>query len=121
MIKTIAFLKRKAGLTRAAFIHYYETRHAPLILSIAPQICDYRRNFLVPDVAILAAGAAPPDFDVVTELWYPDQAAFAAAMAAFTDPVNARRIAADEEQVFDRTCTRFYTVEEHASPRTAVR
>ena len=72
MIKTIAFLKRKAGLTRAAFIHYYETRHAPLILSIAPQICDYRRNFLVPEGAILAPGAAPPDFDVVTELWYPD-------------------------------------------------
>ncbi len=35
MIKTIAFLKRRAGLTRAGFIHYYETRHAPLILSIA--------------------------------------------------------------------------------------
>ena len=38
MIKTIAFLKRKAGLSREAFIRYYETRHAPLILSIAPQI-----------------------------------------------------------------------------------
>jgi uncharacterized protein (TIGR02118 family) len=121
MIKTIAFLKRRAGLTRAGFIHYYETRHAPLILSIAPQICDYRRNFLVSEGAILAPGAAAPDFDVVTELWYPDEAAFAAAMAAFTDPVNAQRIAADEEQVFDRSCTRFYTVEEHVSPGTAIR
>jgi uncharacterized protein (TIGR02118 family) len=120
MIKTIAFLKCKAGLTREAFIHYYETRHAPLILSIAPQICDYRRNFLVAGGAIVAAGAAAPDFDVVTELWYPDKAAFAAAMAAFTDPVNAQRIAADEEHVFDRAHTRFYTVEEHVSPRAAV-
>jgi uncharacterized protein (TIGR02118 family) len=115
MIKTIALLKAKPGLTRAEFIHYYETKHAPLILAIAPQICDYRRNFLVTEGAIIAAGAAPRDFDVVTELWYPDAAAFAAAMAAFTDPVNARRIAQDEENVFDRAYTRFYTVEEHAS------
>ena len=85
MIKNIAFLKCKPGLTRQAFIHYYETRHVPLILSIAPQICDYRRNFLVHDGAILAPGAAVPDFDVVTELWYPDQAAYNAAMAALTD------------------------------------
>ena len=56
MIKTIAFLKRKAELSREAFIRYYETRHAPLILSIAPQICDYRRNFLIEEGAIVAPG-----------------------------------------------------------------
>jgi uncharacterized protein (TIGR02118 family) len=116
MIKTIAFLKRKPGLSREAFIDYYERRHAPLILSLAPQICDYRRNFLMAEGAIVAPGAAIPDFDVVTELWYADQAAFSAAMAAFTDPVNARRIAADEENVFDRAHTRFYTVDERCSP-----
>ena len=52
----------------------------------------------------------------MTELWYPDAAAFAAAMAAFTDPVNAQRIADDEENVFDRAYARFYTVEERRSP-----
>lgn len=115
MIKTIAFLKRKAGLTREEFIQYYESRHAPLILSIAPQVCEYRRNFLLPEGAITAPGAAPLDFDVVTELWYPDRAAFEAAMAAFTSPANAARIAADEEQVFERAFTRFYLVEERSS------
>ena len=117
MIKTIAFLKRRAGMSQEAFERYYETRQAPLILSIAPQICDYRRNFLIAEGAILAPGAQRPDFDVVTELWYPDAAAFAAAMAAFTDPVNAARIAADEEHVFDRAFTRFFTVEERRSPQ----
>ena len=101
MIKTIAFLKRKAGLSQAQFIEYYETRHAPLILSIAPQVCDYRRNFLMPEGAILAPGAPLPDFDVVTELWYADGYC-PSAMAAFTDPVNAARIAADEENALDR-------------------
>jgi len=115
MIKTIAFLKRKAGLNREEFIHRYESVHAPLILSIAPQVCDYRRNFLLPERAITAAGAPALDFDVVTELWYADRESFAAAMAAFTCSANAARIAADEEQIFDRAFTRFYVVEERSS------
>jgi uncharacterized protein (TIGR02118 family) len=116
VIKTVAFLKRKPGMTQEAFERYYETCHAPLILSIAPQVCDYRRNFLRTEGAIVVPGLPAPDFDVVTELWYPDEAAFAAAMAAFTDPVNAKRIADDEENVFDRRYTRFYAVDEHRSP-----
>lgn len=116
MIKTIAFLRKKAGMSQEAFERYYETRHAPLILSIAPQICDYRRNFLRTAGAIVAPGLPALDFDVVTELWYPDEAAFAQAMAAFTDPVNAKRIADDEENVFDRAYTRFHAVTESRSP-----
>jgi uncharacterized protein (TIGR02118 family) len=112
MVKTIAFLKKKAGLSREAFIEYYETRHVPLILEIAPQISEYRRNFLIEHGAIIASGAPPLDFDVVTELCYPDREAYAAAMAAFTLPENAQRIARDEENVFDRSRTRFFEVDE---------
>lgn len=116
MIKTIAFLKRKPGLSQEDFIRYYETRHVPLILSIAPQICGYRRNFLIAEGAIIYPGATMPDFDVVTELWYADEGALKAAMAAFTDPGNAQRIAADEENLFERALTRFFTVDERISP-----
>jgi uncharacterized protein (TIGR02118 family) len=115
-VKTVAFLKRKSGMPRAAFIDYYETRHAPLILELAPQISAYRRNYLVEAGAILAQGVEAPDFDVVTELYYADREAFAAAMRAFTEPRNAARIASDEENLFDRSKTRFYVVEERASP-----
>jgi uncharacterized protein (TIGR02118 family) len=115
-MKTVAFLKRKAGLSQADFVAYYESRHAPLILSIAPQIQAYRRNYLCDQGAIVAPGLAAPDFDVVTELYYADRPAFDAALAAFTTPENAARIAADEENLFDRTKTRFYVVEERASP-----
>ena len=116
-IKVIAMLKRKPGLTDTDFQTYYETRHAPLILSIAPQIRDYRRNYLARDGAILAAGARWPDFDVVTELWFDGKSDFDAAMAAFTDPVNAARIAADEENVFDRSGTMFFVAVERGGPQ----
>jgi hypothetical protein len=114
VIKTIAFLRRRPDLTREAFIEYYETRHAPLIRRIAPQICDYRRNFLIEAGSIVVPGLAPLDFDVVTEIWYADRAAYEAAMAAFTEPANAERIARDEENLFDRTRTRFFEVEERS-------
>jgi hypothetical protein len=117
-VKTVAFLKRKAGMSRADFIAYYESTHAPLILSIAPQVEAYRRNYLCEDGAIVAPGLPPPDFDVVTELHYADRAAFDAALAAFTRPDNAARIASDEENLFDRSKTRFYVVEERASRRS---
>ena len=111
-VKVIAMLARKPGLSEQEFVDYYENRHAPLILSIAPQICDYRRNYLRREGAILAAGASLPEFDVVTELWFDDEAAFDAAMVAFTDPVNAARIARDEENVFDRSRTMFFVATE---------
>ena len=111
-VKVIAMLARKPGLGEPEFVRYYEERHAPLILSIAPQIRDYRRNYLHREGAILADDARPPEFDVVTELWFEDEAGFAAAMAAFTDPVNAARIARDEENVFDRSKTMFFVATE---------
>jgi len=117
-VKTVAFLKRKAGMAHADFVAYYESRHAPLILAIAPQIEGYRRNYLCEQGAIVAPGLPPPDFDVVTELYYADQAAFAAALSAFTAPDNAARIASDEENLFDRSKTRFYVVDERASRLT---
>ena len=115
MIKSIALLRRRADLGREAFIDYYERRHAPLILSLLPGIVDYRRNFAAFDGAFVNEGAAPFDFDVVTELWFADQAAYDAAIAVATAPDVAARIAADEENFLDRTGTRMFVVEERRS------
>lgn len=115
-IKTIALLRRRADLTRAAFIEYYETRHAPLILSLLPGIVEYRRNFCDFTNAFVFETAAPFDFDVVTELWFADRAAYERAMEIAASPDIAQRIAADEENLFDRSGSRMFVVEEHSSP-----
>jgi hypothetical protein len=116
MYKAIALLKRKAGLSREAFIDYDENHHAPLILATHPQICGYRRNFIDLEGAFIYPGATAPDFDVITELWYADRAAYEEAIAMFTDnPDIAARIGADEENFLDRSKTRMFIVEEHVS------
>lgn len=112
MLKCVALLKRKAGMPQDAFVAYYETRHAPLIISLAPQILAYRRNY-VDRAGAFEFGGATIDFDVVTELFFADRAAYDSFAARCAEPDVARQIAEDEENVFDRTATRMMVVEEH--------
>ena len=114
MFKTIALLRCKPGLTREAFVDYYETKHAPLIRSLLPGIVDYRRNFVDREGLFEFGGAAPIDFDVVTELWFEDRAAYDRFIARCAEPEIAQRIADDEENLFDRTASRMMIVEERA-------
>lgn len=111
MIKVIALLKAKAGLTRAEFIAYYETRHAPLILSLLPEIADYRRNYADHAGAFESAMAAI-DFDSVTEMRFANRAAYDRFLARAGQPEIADAIARDEENVFDRGATRMFVVDE---------
>lgn len=119
MFKSIALLKCKEGLSRADFIDYYETQHAPLICSLLPQVCGYRRNFLRAEGAFINASAAEPDYDVITELWFADKAAYGAAMLLCADPVIAQKIADDEAHFLNRAHTRMFQVDEYCSVFTA--
>ena len=112
MIKTIALLKRKPGMTHEQFVDCYENRHAPFIRAMLPAIVDYRRNYIGPDDARVFPGAAPVDFDVITELWFADQAAYDRAMALLAEPDNWAALVADEENLFDRDKTRMFVVRE---------
>ncbi len=113
MFKCIALLKRKPGLSREAFIDYYETRHAVLIRNLLPDILYYRRNFVDSAGAFIFPGAAPIDFDVITEIGFADRAAYDRFVAAAAEPDIAQRIATDEENLFDRNATRMLVVEEY--------
>ncbi len=111
MIKAIALLRKKEALSRDAFIAYYETRHAPLIRSLLPNIVDYRRNYVQRAGAFTSAIAAL-DFDSVTEMWFATRAHYDAFLAAAAHPETAALIAQDEENVFDRPATRMFVVDE---------
>lgn len=114
MYKVIALLERRVDLTHEAFVDYYERHHAPLILELMPNIVGYRRNYLDPEM-IVHAGGAVPDFDVMTELWFASRATFQSAMEVMGKPESMARLAADEENLFDRSKTRFIAVEERVS------
>lgn len=60
--------------------------------SLLPGILDYRRNYVGREGAFVYPGAAPMDFDVVTEQWFADREAYEAFIAKATDPEIAGHV-----------------------------
>jgi len=110
--KVMALLRKKPGLSKAAFIDHYENRHVPLIKSLFGGIVEYRRSYVDLTGAILSDGVAPPDFDVVTELWFKDRSGYQEMLAGPDNPEVAMRVADDEAQFLDCSKTRFFVVDE---------
>jgi hypothetical protein len=119
VLKSILLLKRKQGLTREEFLQYYERRHVPLVRTLLPSIARYTRNYL--DLTPVASGGTvgaelpgqPPDFDVITELWFEGPAQYEEFLNALADPEVARRLREDEESFLDRTTMRMFSVSEY--------
>jgi EthD domain len=65
MLKILAFLTKRQDLETSAFLEHYETKHIPLLRSLAPTPLVYKRSYLVRGEA-LNADDSSIDFDVVT-------------------------------------------------------
>jgi uncharacterized protein (TIGR02118 family) len=115
MFKVFGFLTRREGIEMRDFIDYYENKHVPLICSLAATPIIYKRRYLVRGEELTTEGGAV-DFDVMTELGFPDRAAFLAWMAQLSGPGVGEQVAADEAKFLARSRTRAYVVEEHVTP-----
>jgi uncharacterized protein (TIGR02118 family) len=93
-----------------AFIDYYENNHVPLVLSLAAEPAVYKRNYVVHGDEFNREDEAL-DFDVVTELVFPDRAGF----VAWIEALSVDAVAEDEERFLDRARTRAYVIEEHTA------
>jgi hypothetical protein len=112
--KVVTLLKRRPGMTMDEFVARYEGVHAKLGERVlADRAIHYERRYLLP----LPGADEPADrpHDVVMEIWFADEAAYARAMAALSDPAIAAEIEADEELTFDRSATVMSRVAEHVS------
>jgi hypothetical protein len=115
VLKILAFLTKREGIETRAFIEYYENHHVPLICSLAPTPSVYKRNYLVRDDEFNRQEDGTIDFDVVTELVFPDRAAYIAWGAAVGTGAPGEQVAADELKFLNPSRTRAYIIEEHAT------
>ena len=114
MFKIMAFLSKREDIETRAFIDYYENHHVPLIRALAPTPIGYKRNYLVRgDESNIEDDSI--DFDVVTELLFPDRAAYLAWRAALSKPGSGEQVVADEEKFLDRSRTRASIIEERVT------
>ena len=120
MIKVVTLLTRKPGMSREAFIEHYETHHRKIGEKyLSGFAVKYQRRYLQSAGFRGQDGATLP-FDVLMEIWYPDQDTLDAALAVLSTDEAQAEIIADEERLFDRDLIRSYTVEEYESEMPAV-
>ncbi|MFW0786384.1 EthD domain-containing protein [Gordonia sp. CPCC 206044] len=113
MFKAFAMIKRKPGTSLDHLKQYYEANHVPLAIKSTPGLKRYIRRYLhTYETDAWRSGNEPP-FDVITEIWFENRAAFDAGMAYLQSDRVAEAIAEDEEKVFDRQSIIFVTVDDH--------
>jgi uncharacterized protein (TIGR02118 family) len=113
--KILLFMKRRPGMSVEAFRDYYETRHAPLAEKYSAGIQRYTRRYLDPQPHPETGPGDDLPFDVVTELWFDDEAIFRGALGYMTTSIMPDEIIEDEKNLFDRASFRIATVVEHES------
>ena len=89
MLKVFAFLTKREEIETEAFIEYYESNHVPLVLSLASTPTVYKRNYLVRGDEFNREDETV-DFDVVTELVFPDRDALPPGSRSFRSRRSAR-------------------------------
>jgi len=112
----VTLLKRKPGMSMDEFINYYETKHSKIGEKyLSPHAVRYVRRYFRPLPESIIPTPMDQHYDVVMEIWFPDDAALAAAFTDLMKPEVQREIIEDESKLFDRTRIHFYLVEEHES------
>lgn len=115
MFKVLIFARRRPDLDRQTFISLYETQHMTLSDRLVadgtlPPMVDYRRNYVIKthDANI----GSPPDFDVVTEAWFENEAAFSANREGVSRPDIAQLVMDDLGSFLDLTSLTYVVVDE---------
>lgn len=115
MIKLVMPMKKRPGMSTEEFRNYYESHHRLIGEKyLKGFVSRYVRRFLNP-LPDRSGNVTEPEYDVLLEIWYPDEASFQACGKKLRQPDIAKEIAEDEAKLFDLTRMRSYLVEEFES------
>ncbi len=116
MIKRMAFITAKAGMSREAFKDHYENVHAPLGRKLFPMFKDYRRNYLG-DVVRRPNGVPHPGYDAINEITFANEADYQAYLAEAAKPEILAQILEDEAKFMEPNTLWGFIVEERDTPK----
>lgn len=118
--KIILMMKRKPGMSVEDFRAYYEGHHAPYCARYSKGVSRYIRRYLNPQDHPETGPASELPFDVMTELWFEDEAVFRGTLAYMKSSIMPDDVIADEKNLFDRSSFRIATVVECETDFSAV-
>jgi uncharacterized protein (TIGR02118 family) len=116
--KILLFMKRRPGMSFEAFQDYYENHHVPLCEKYTSGVSRYLRRFLTPHANPETGASDELQFDVITELWFDDEAVFRGTVEYLATSVMPGEVVEDEKRLFDRAKTRMATIVERESTMT---
>jgi hypothetical protein len=113
MLKLIAMIRRKPGLTRQQFVDYYENRHVPFVTGVnGKYLLEYKRNYVQEELTT-SIDRTFDGYDVITEVWLENREALAGLLAMMSQPPWAAELTADEDNFVDRPSMRMFVTEEY--------
>src|ERR1700679_3242041 len=112
MFKMIVLLKKKPGMSDAAFRDYYEGHHAQLVRRSAPKMRKFVRNYLTPIGNEVYVADEAGAVSCVTEAWFQSKEDFDQTVADILNSDTAEALVRDEENLFDRPFIRWFAAEE---------
>ena len=119
--KILLTMKRRPGMSVEAFRDYYEQQHAPLAARYSSGLLRYVRSYLDPHPHPETGMPSEPPYDVITELWFDDEATYRGTLEYLTTSTMPPEIIEDEKKLFDRSSFAIYTVVECETDLDAVR
>lgn len=112
MLKVVTLLKKREGMSTAAFRRYYEDHHRLIGEKyLAGFASRYLRRYL-DTLPGRESDREAAGFDVLLEIWFEDEARYLACGERLSEPAVAAEIARDEEALFDRSCKRSFVLHE---------
>ncbi|MBT4161195.1 MAG: EthD domain-containing protein [Gammaproteobacteria bacterium] len=112
MIKLVMPMKRRPGMSIPEFREYYETKHRVIGEKYLKGFATrYLRRFLDP-LPDREGNLSDPEYDVILEIWYPDEETYRACGVKLSEPAVVKEIKEDEEKLFDLRTMRSYLVDE---------
>lgn len=112
MLKMIALLTRKQGLSHDAFVRYWVEVHAPLAHGV-PELRRYVQSHIVGEQTRPDIPTTEVAVDGIAELWFDDRAALERAHAS----IEMRRLLADGATFIGSIKTFFVEEREIVAPQ----
>jgi len=109
MIKTLALMRRKDGISHEEFVQHYEEVHAPLSIRVLPWLKHYVRNHITQVFTGQDFG-----FDCISQFWF-DSLEDSVKLMEFVQSDEGVVIREDEHKFLDSNATTPFLVEEKAS------
>ena len=91
------------------FRDYYENKHVPLCAKYTTAVSRYKRRYLEPRPNPETGTNEELPFDVITELWFEDEATFTATVEYLSTSIMPDEVVEDEKNLFDRSRNRMAT------------